>query len=269
MKANANLGRLIAISALGLFYGNVQAAITLDLQDATTYAKTGIAATYDGGSLIPNNVYIGVYGFAHSGTPVLPNNGPSGNNFWSVCLDPNGRIDWDAHTYERLTFAEANPGLNPSKWAYSGSDFWGIQNANYIWRNAYAGVLSGGDKQDMGVALTLAMYEALYDSTQYGLTVAEDAANALGGNHFTVSQGLSGDVLTYYNQYLSLLSGFNSATDIYNGYILKGNPLVAGDNGQEFLLIGAPVPEPTTLIAGALLLLPFGVSTLRVLRKRS
>jgi hypothetical protein len=28
-----------------------------------------------------------------------------------------------------------------------------------------------------------------------------------------------------------------------------------------------PVPEPTTMIAGALLLLPFGASTLRMLRK--
>jgi len=31
----------------------------------------------------------------------------------------------------------------------------------------------------------------------------------------------------------------------------------------------APVPEPTTVVAGALLLLPFGVSTLRILRKDS
>ncbi len=30
----------------------------------------------------------------------------------------------------------------------------------------------------------------------------------------------------------------------------------------------SPVPEPTTMIAGALLLLPFGASTLRLLRKR-
>jgi hypothetical protein len=29
------------------------------------------------------------------------------------------------------------------------------------------------------------------------------------------------------------------------------------------------VPEPTTMIAGALLLLPFGASTLRVLRRRT
>jgi hypothetical protein len=39
---------------------------------------------------------------------------------------------------------------------------------------------------------------------------------------------------------------------------------------QDQLAIDAgftPVPEPTTMIAGALLLLPFGASTLRILRK--
>ncbi|MEJ0090100.1 MAG: hypothetical protein WDM80_10195 [Limisphaerales bacterium] len=33
--------------------------------------------------------------------------------------------------------------------------------------------------------------------------------------------------------------------------------------------ISALVPEPTTIIAGALLLLPVGVSTIRILRQRS
>ena len=37
--------------------------------------------------------------------------------------------------------------------------------------------------------------------------------------------------------------------------------------GQEFIAKGVEVPEPTTMIAGALLLLPFGASTLRMLRK--
>jgi hypothetical protein len=32
-------------------------------------------------------------------------------------------------------------------------------------------------------------------------------------------------------------------------------------------LTATPVPEPTTMIAGALLLLPFGASTLRRMRK--
>jgi hypothetical protein len=43
-----------------------------------------------------------------------------------------------------------------------------------------------------------------------------------------------------------------------------------GNIAQELLLRTTdadPVPEPTTMVAGVLLLLPFGASTLRVLRK--
>ena len=49
------------------------------------------------------------------------------------------------------------------------------------------------------------------------------------------------------------------------------NPSVNGGlvNASGFVGITAtPVPEPTTMVAGALLLLPFGMSTLRILRKR-
>ena len=37
--------------------------------------------------------------------------------------------------------------------------------------------------------------------------------------------------------------------------------------GREFNTEFTPVPEPTTIVAGAMLLLPFGMSTLRMLRK--
>ena len=39
--------------------------------------------------------------------------------------------------------------------------------------------------------------------------------------------------------------------------------------GGVEVAVPAPVPEPTTMIAGALLLLPFGASTLRMLRRRT
>jgi len=39
--------------------------------------------------------------------------------------------------------------------------------------------------------------------------------------------------------------------------------------GAEFLSSPSPVPEPTTILTGALLLLPFGVSTYRILRQKS
>ena len=45
---------------------------------------------------------------------------------------------------------------------------------------------------------------------------------------------------------------------------------MSGTSGTTFTVSQiqlVPIPEPTTMIAGALLLLPFGASTLRMLRK--
>lgn len=59
-------------------------------------------------------------------------------------------------------------------------------------------------------------------------------------------------------------------TGIWNGTDeIQINDLWSGQGAFSHIEIGgAAVPEPTTVIAGALLLLPFGVSTLRALRNR-
>jgi hypothetical protein len=60
-----------------------------------------------------------------------------------------------------------------------------------------------------------------------------------------------------------------AAMDDAAGWILDNSPLITG----SYSILGytgsdsVAVPEPTTMIAGALLLLPFGTSTLRILRK--
>ena len=62
-----------------------------------------------------------------------------------------------------------------------------------------------------------------------------------------------------------------------SGYLAAGHVFVWNGNngpgsGVDALATGystaAPVPEPTTVVAGALLLLPFAVSTIRFIRKR-
>ena len=55
----------------------------------------------------------------------------------------------------------------------------------------------------------------------------------------------------------------------YSGVnVIATSPYLQWD-GHEWDVVPAPViPEPTTVIAGALLLLPFGASTLRIVRKR-
>jgi hypothetical protein len=71
-------------------------------------------------------------------------------------------------------------------------------------------------------------------------------------------------------------TGVGAASEItFNGYKYNSlttlslpttgyAPPIFGPNFQF-----TPVPEPTTMVAGALLLLPFGASTLRILRRRT
>jgi hypothetical protein len=62
---------------------------------------------------------------------------------------------------------------------------------------------------------------------------------------------------------ISLRVGYASPEDNFNGYV---DNVTINSTTYDFELT-APVPEPTTVIAGALLLLPFGASTLRILRR--
>ena len=62
-----------------------------------------------------------------------------------------------------------------------------------------------------------------------------------------------------------------TATSASTLLALQGGTVGAGNNyyiGLDNVSVSL-VPEPTTMIAGALLLLPFGASTLRILRKRT
>jgi hypothetical protein len=115
-----------------------------------------------------------------------------------------------------------------------------------------------------------------------------------------VSVGLTGWTGTLLNSTLSYASGTASGSDrtialsftdpepaggvvvdifeLYNGAVV-GSPAQAWqwtdlpngppDSSWQYISNSdlVPVPEPTTMIAGALLLLPFGASTLRILRK--
>jgi len=66
---------------------------------------------------------------------------------------------------------------------------------------------------------------------------------------------------------ISLRVGYASADDNFNGYV--DNVTIGTTMGMTTYDFesAAPVPEATTMIAGALLLLPFGVSTFRSLRR--
>ena len=61
-----------------------------------------------------------------------------------------------------------------------------------------------------------------------------------------------------------------TSTGTYTGASgVQSVQLVYGENNGLSAVLSVAVPEPTTMVAGALLLLPFGASTLRKLRNRA
>ena len=220
--------------------------VTMQLENYTTYADVINLGTMQ----IPGNPtdsgYIGIYSFnvSASTTPSVPND----TTIWSLCLSPAGVIDGGspAATYYYESYAQASPGINPSAWAWNNSltdpQYWGIQNANYLWEQ-----VMGGDKRptltaNQATALVLAMYDALYDSTGYG---------ALGGNAFNPKFGtssISGNVAAVeiaYNADLGLLNPAAVGNNLDNGYVLV--PTSQRQNGssygQDFLFTTSSSPN--------------------------
>jgi hypothetical protein len=245
------------ISAVLVLGGALTASanITLQLTDASSRAMSGFTTAGSAGATINGNELIGIYSFNSTGSE-----GPS-SPFWSTCLSPVGNLDYGVHNYNSFSFAAGSPGHNPASWSTAGTGDSGIQNAQYLWRLFSPTIIASGNAAQ-GAGLALAMYEALYDSTGYGTTDTAD------NGRFYVTGGLTGGVLTAYNFYLSALNNGSSAANVAaalaSGNILHSDEVGAG---QDLIWNITPVPEPTTIIAGALLLLPFGMSTLRILRK--
>ena len=131
------------------------------------------------------------------------------------------------------------------------------------------GIVNGStDRNQQAAALEFAVWTSLYDSTAYG-HIGSSAWAAP-----TSQMGSATDphsTLYYYNGFISALnsSGINGAQ--FTGNILEGQGAVSGGansgQSQEFFMLGTPIPEASTMITGGLMLLPFGVSAFRFVRK--
>ena len=114
------------------------------------------------------------------------------------------------------------------------------------------------------------------DVTIHG--VADTGGADLYGDNKLGQNYISGDGLVFtYPQTTVNGNGFNG--DVINLWGNGGGSYTLAFGGPDFpagltlvngtATIADPVPEPTTMIAGALLLLPFGASTLRMFRRRT
>ena len=233
--------------------------------------------------------YTGINGALAGGiaiTKVAGGTQPDGfpASYTTVCTDIGGTVYLgNTYGYDQTGFAgqtgvRPNWGLN----AYDGGAGVGlvgeqqeaIQNAAHIFYTHFS-VLNGISTTDKA-ALQLAVWAAAYNTGLSGSVAGFSYSSGSGigslsgsGGRFTASGGDQAAI----NEAASWLVGLDG------NYGLAGNLLYPDptyqNNGdglpvQELLIRtqdSTPVPEPTTMIAGALLLLPFGASTLRFVRK--
>ncbi len=243
------------------------------------YTDSGLASDPTHTSLLQSDDAIGIYEFTTSGNDNVD------SPIWSVCLSPAGLLDESKHTYNIESFSAAGTGIYPSAWTQSGgqnNQQWGVNNAAYLWSTYGMDIVNNpsgsytGTQSQAAAALEFAIWTALYDSSGYGqLGVPSN------WNWVAPTGQMDSTTKYWYNIYVSALTSSGITGPQFEGNILEGQGALGypfnGQTGQsqEFFLletpthnsIPTPVPESSTMIAGALLLLPFGASTLRIFRK--
>jgi len=182
------------------------------------------------------------------------------SSYVTVCTDIEGTL-YLGQSYEYVTPVtpfSGQSGVKPN-WGTGindGSAAKAIQNAAYLFYTYGQLTSTGlGGTTEQKAALQLAVWEALYNTTALG---------SVTGTRFTVSSG-DATAIADASSWLSGLTGNYGLT----GYLLyptQGSGVNADGEPPQELLIA--VPEPTTVVAGTLLLLPFAASTFRILRKK-
>ncbi len=268
LKSIGKLALTLAAGVAGMC--TAHADITLTFQWSGSVWEDG----FTGGDAQSDDA-IGIYAFNTAGTTgiTLP------NTIYSVCLSPLGLLDGNTHTYNQETFAQASPGIFPSQWAsgvvHGQTQDWGICNAAYLWHTfgmnivdqTTSGLHLAGNASEEGCALQFAIWNVLYNSTAYGQSSFSSAGYSAPFAQFDASEQQD------YNAYINALLNAGPNMPIYNGSILQGTGAPGdGPNGgddQEFFLLGEPTPEPSTIVAGAMMLVPLGVGAVRKFRKGS
>lgn len=178
---------------------------------------------------------------------------PGYANATTVCVDLNGRVYvGSTYAFNEVGFS-GQTGLNPA-WGQptgnSSAAYQAINNAAYLYATYHPTTATDW------AALQLAVWKAVYDTSADG-SINWDASS----ERFTVTT----DVNNAWVEAQGFLASLPRNTD-YLGYLLQPED----DTAQEFLIAVTPmpVPEASTIATGLLLLMPFGPSSLRFLRRR-
>jgi hypothetical protein len=215
-----------------------------------------------------NNVYAGGEQISQTDTGHSVNNSMP-LNYVSVCVDFLGSLyvgSTYAYTAPAIPFA-GQSGIDPN-W---NNPTKAIQNADQLFIT-YGDLGSGGmgtGGKSMTVqymaALQLAVWMSLYDTGSNGKVTVNSSSDF----YLSTSGNSSKDTgaITLAEQWVAGLTGNYNRV----GSLLQPDPSLGAQgnrNGQDPQeLLFCSVPEAATVLAGALLLLPLGVSTIRNFRK--
>jgi hypothetical protein len=259
MKRTRLLARGLVLTVIAVWsVSQANATVSYKVSDGGLEYDTITLAGYNGGS---------AFSALAGGIAIQRVGGDTGvpNNYVTICTDVGGTLylGW-TYTYDKPVPFSGQTGINPNWGADNGfggtpneaSAQKAIQNAAELFYTHFDVLTTGTTSQK--AALQLAVWDAIYDT---------DATGQLTGNRFS----FSGNSAALAQTWLDALTHTTSYTGglLYPDPLNQGNP--NGEPPQELLMRTqdfTPVPEPTTVIAGALLLLPFGASTLRILRRK-
>jgi hypothetical protein len=249
-QTNKKLQIFGAVALTAVLSSQAKADISYQISN---YSMEDASVSINGGSSY-QDVLAGGLGITETGSSGSTGNAP--HSYVAVCTDFGGTV-YFGNTY---TFA-APVSTSPAPAGYPGNPAWNQQP--YALENAatlaavYGSAVTSGDLNE-AAGLQLAIWSALYDSTGVG------TVNTSGTFRVAASSAAYADMNTYLTDLIAL-------TPVSAEILLPdpiGSPQGNADgNPPQGLLLVAPVPEASSMLAAGILLLSLGVCSSRSFRK--